>query len=411
MNKNILKICIITPGILASNPRVVKEAAALSGAGYAVHIIYTRHVDYLIETDQAILDEHPRWNVDYLDWASITPKAKGIRILSGLKRKLADFLLKNNLHLPAFVPFLSNRFYFWQLKKAIDCKADLYIAHYPESLIIAAKAARINQALFAYDAEDYHRGENLPEHILKTIQITEDALLPRASYITAASPLIGQAYQKLYPLVSVTALENMFPLKCQPEFQEIMIEVFSFFWFSQTIGEGRGLEEFIAILGQTKRPDVQLTLLGSVQKDYKNQLEVLWQQAGLPPHLLIFINTVPEKEIFTLAARQHFGLCLEIATSVNRDVCITNKLYSYILSGNYLICSKTQAQENFLKEQPDSGLLIDLNDMESSVEKLLHVLNSPANIHLTRLHNYELGKTELNYDVEKVWLLKQVSSL
>ena len=32
-------VCIVTPGNLASNPRVVKEAAALQSAGYRVTIV------------------------------------------------------------------------------------------------------------------------------------------------------------------------------------------------------------------------------------------------------------------------------------------------------------------------------------------------------------------------------------
>jgi hypothetical protein len=265
MNK-IEKICIVTPGILASNPRVVKEAEALSEAGYLVHIIYTRHVAYLMETDQQILKEHPLWKVDYLDWAGNDPKARFIKIISGLKRRIANSLLSKGIYFKAIIPFLMNRFYSWQLKKAIASRADLYIAHYPESLAIAANAAKINNASFAYDAEDYHRGENLPEHILKAIRLTEDHYLKQAAYITAASPLIAKAYQQLYPKTVVKPIENAFPLKQQAEFQELSHPPYRFFWFSQTIGHSRGLEEFIIILGNTARQDIQLTLLGNVKE-------------------------------------------------------------------------------------------------------------------------------------------------
>ena len=36
---NTPRICILTPGHLSTNPRVVKEADALTGAGYEVNII------------------------------------------------------------------------------------------------------------------------------------------------------------------------------------------------------------------------------------------------------------------------------------------------------------------------------------------------------------------------------------
>src|SRR5690606_33719916 len=129
-----------------------------------------------------ILDQHPLWTVDYLDWANSGLQPKLEKIISGLRRKMLSFLLKRNLIFKRNVPAAINRFYSWQLKKAKAWKADLYIAHYPESLAVAASAALWNSAKFAYDAEDYHRGENLPDHILKSIQITEDFLLPQASY-------------------------------------------------------------------------------------------------------------------------------------------------------------------------------------------------------------------------------------
>lgn len=411
MNKSVKKICIITPAILACNPRVVKEAEALSEAGYVVHVIYTRHVSYLLATDQAILDEHPEWTVDYLDWAGKNLKARFNKIVSGLKKRVADLLIKNKLFYKKQLPFLTNRFYCWQLKKAIASKADLYIAHYPESLVIAARAAKNNHVTFAFDAEDYHRGENLPAAILRSIEITEDQFLPGARYITAASPLIALAYKKLYPKVPVTSVENVFALKHQPAFHDVKNEPFKFFWFSQTIGHGRGLEEFMTILGQTKRQDVQLILLGNVQTNYKELLVSLWQQAGLMSDLLVFINTVPEKEIFVLASQQHFGLCLEIPSVPNKDFCLSNKLYTYLLSGNYLICNKTAAQENFLQDHPGSGLLVNLNKVAESVQKLLAILNAPENIHQTRIHNYNLAQTQLNFDVEKKRLLEQVASV
>jgi len=405
------KVCIITPGTIASNPRVVKEAEALSEAGYHVHLIYTRHVNYLIEHDQAILNEHPKWTVDYLDWTSSKFKSKALKLFSGLKKKIANYILTYNLYTDEFDPLLINRFYFWQLKKAIAFKADLYIAHYPDCLNIAFKAAKANNAYFAFDAEDYHRGEDLHPSKIKLIKKIEDLVLPSAKYISVSSALIGDEYQKLYPKVPVVNIENMFPIKSQPPLKKIHNEVFKFFWFSQTIGPKRGLEEFIAILGKTNKKNIQLSLLGNVLKSFQSELNDHWYTAGLPSKGLVFINTVPEREIFDIASGHHFGLALETAHSHNRDICLTNKLYTYILSGNFLILSNTAGQKKFHQTHPQTGICLKLENIEHSAKKLEELFLDIETVNHARQSNYKLGESELNFDREKQFLIRRVNSL
>ena len=47
-------ICIVSPGNLASNPRLLKEADALHGAGYAVTAVVCRYSEELRSFDEAI---------------------------------------------------------------------------------------------------------------------------------------------------------------------------------------------------------------------------------------------------------------------------------------------------------------------------------------------------------------------
>ena len=404
------KICIITPGILASNPRVVKEAAALSEAGYQVHLIYTRHVNYLISNDEEILNEHPEWTVDYLDWASNTFQARKLKFLSGITRRILEMVVEYSLIPESSTGKLVNRFYFWQLKEAIAQKADLYIAHYPDSIAVAAEAAKTNKSLFAFDAEDYHRGENLPLSVTKAITSIEDQYLCDAVYISAASPMIAEAYQKHYPAIRVFPVENMFPLKKQTPFRNLYSRKYKFFWFSQTIGSGRGLEEFIDILSLCITINFQLTLLGNVSDTYKTELQDKWLSRNLKAAQLIFLKTVAEGEIFKIASEHHFGLCLEIPTVLNKDLCLSNKLYTYILSGNYLILSNTKAQYQFHDSFPDSGIKIDLENSSVAAAKLLHIIEY-GDLNNLRHANFDLGKKALNFDVEKHTLLKHIASI
>lgn len=403
------KICLITPGILASNPRLVKEAEALCEAGYAVHIIYTRHVRYLLQTDDEILQEHPGWTYDRLSWAGSSPDQKLIKWISGLKRRAACFLIEKGLYPGKQASFLLNRFYFWQLIRAYRCNAGLYIAHYPESLEIAARAARKNKTAFAYDAEDYYRGENFSAGILKAIQSAEDKWLKEARYITGASPLIARRYKELYPETECRSVDNVFPLKRQPPFRlSDSREPINFFWFSQTIGPGRGLESFMEIMSRISHPDIRLTLLGNVSHFYQQELMSLWAEHQLPPHQLIFVETLPEKSLFEFASRQDIGLCLEIPSVMNKDLCLSNKLFTYILAGNFLILSHTAAQEKFYHQYSHSGICISLHDPYRAAAEISELLHDTAELNRRRHANYLLGRDVLNFDRQKHTLIEQV---
>ena len=54
----------------------------------------------------------------------------------------------------------------------------------------------------------------------------------------------------------------------------------------------------------------------------------------------------------------------------NREICRTNKLYSFALAGCHMLISKTPAQEQFLREFPDAGELIDLNEPKTIADAL-----------------------------------------
>ena len=135
----------------------------------------------------------------------------------------------------------------------MSVKADLYIAHYPAALPAAAKSAARHGARYAFDAEDFHLGDlpDLPkhEHERRRLRAIEGAYLPRAAYVTAASPGIADAYVKGYGIKRPAVVLNVFPLSRAPASTTPRGTVEpgpSLYWFSQTIGPDRGLEAAVA---------------------------------------------------------------------------------------------------------------------------------------------------------------------
>ena len=131
-----LRICIVTPGALGSNPRVVKEAQALHEGGNDVTVIATRTLALVDRRDEAVLAAAP-WRAQRLDFSArggawrLRRAVQEVRALAFSMTKWADFAGRAS---SAFTGPLTGA--------AKRVPADLYIAHYPAALPAAAIAAR-----------------------------------------------------------------------------------------------------------------------------------------------------------------------------------------------------------------------------------------------------------------------------
>ena len=234
-------ICLITPGHLSSDPRLIKEATALSKHGYAVHLIFTQYVPELVVFDERILQANPEWTFDVLDWTSVSRKGRFRRMISGVRRRMSS------------APELRvNRNFVWQLNKAIMVRADLYIAHNLGALPVAVAAARKNKSKSGFDAEDLHRYETSDDDqdsLVRTKIAVESKYIPQLDYCTASSQGIANAYRHFFPQIRPLCILNTFP-RCEgvglPDTATKL--PLKLFWFSQTIGLNRGLQDAVSAI-------------------------------------------------------------------------------------------------------------------------------------------------------------------
>src|SRR5262245_7998845 len=61
------RVCLVTTGQPSTNPRLVKEADALSAAGYDVTVVGAFGGDWAIQADRSLLAQKP-WAFDLVDW-------------------------------------------------------------------------------------------------------------------------------------------------------------------------------------------------------------------------------------------------------------------------------------------------------------------------------------------------------
>ena len=409
MVQHIVIVCIGQP---STNPRTVKEAAALQEAGYQVTVVYDYSVDWASATDKKILEAQPA--VKWLD-ASASVRKTGVT-------KLVNKILYKGYQFGAsvfprsrFMQERSQAMYFNAIRKiAAAQKADLYIGHVLGALPVVAFAARKNKTRYAFDIEDYHRGQVLPASSgYRRAVLLEDAYINDAVYCSCASPLIAEAYRKHYPEQQFLTINNAFPVKhIQPAPQKQDSDTgLKLFWFSQTVGHHRGLEPLIEAIGSTGNKNITMTLLGACSEDMKAYFKQYAERNGMREETLLFLEPVPLDEIFTIAAQHDIGLALENETTENRQICLTNKCYVYLLAGLAIIASDTPAQKLFLSEINNVGDCFPQNDVKALTAVINKLAGDKEAVLQKKKDALDLAAQIFNWEHEKRILLDAVSSL
>ncbi|WP_162053134.1 glycosyltransferase family protein [Pontibacter pamirensis] len=404
-------VTLISSGQPSANPRLVKEAVALSGSGYTVTVVYVPISPWADAFDEVLFRKHPQIKFVKAGYHSISQK-NGY-IWARARRKILSKVYAYAGDVFNVADFSTILFGQELLKAAKQFKADLYIAHNLGALPVAIKVARKNRVKVGFDAEDFHRGE-FSSHGLEAHQTIylENKYLPQIDYLSVASPLIGKAYKSLFPQLKPVVLNNVFPahvLQQNPSRKDL--STLSLFWFSQTVGKTRGIENIIRAMGLISEVPISLTLLGNVSVAIKDYLISIATEAKINQNRINFVDPVPEEEIFKLAAGFDIGIGAETVHCLNREYCLSNKIFTYLLAGNALVLSETQAQEKFLKDHPSIGSLYKNDDPESLAFVLQQYAQDRKLLKLHQRNARDLAVRELNWEVESKKLLNTVAAV
>lgn len=391
-------ICLITTGHISTDPRLIKEAVTLSKSGYLVHLIFTQYVAYQIDHDQHILDQNPEWTYQTLNWTGKSFISKFNRLKSkfvALFSSNTDLSLNRNLH--------------WQRKKALAYKADLYIAHNLGTLPVAVYAANKNNAKCGFDAEDFHRNEVSDEAGNTDVKLKtalEEKYIPLVDYITAASPQIAAKYGLLFNRDVIPVL-NLFPKTGVPTIVNNINDPLKLFWFSQTIGPNRGLETIIEA-GSISNISLELHLLGNITSEYEVQLQELVRLKANKVKLVLHSPVYPE-ELFKIAPQFDIGLAAEPYSPLNRDICLTNKIFTYIQCGLAVTASATSAQKALIGQYPQTGRLY--HNANELAQILIAYHQHRDVLYSTKIACYQAGQTALNWENEAEIFLSTINKV
>jgi len=242
------------------------------------------------------------------------------------------------------------------------------------------------------------------------VRFIERACLPHCAHMTAASPLIGEAYKSLYGVSSTTVL-NVFPLEmsrasAKPGARRADNGTLRAYWFSQTVGLDRGLQAFLEAMAVAKER-VVLDIRGGNRWGHGDTLMALAREFGVAERVRLLPTAAPD-EMVDLAASYDLGLSLETETTESRRLCLTNKIFTYLLAGVPVMMSDTPAQRALAPELGDAAALVSLADPPAMAQALDRLAGSPDRPDKAKAEAARLGRQRYNWRVEKRALLFSV---
>ena len=341
------RVCLLTIAQLANCPRIVKAADALANAGYRVRVITSQNVEWSLNASEALQESRRSvWKSDNIKWGS--RNGRGLYLLSGVRNRAARAYARwrGVEKVPIGIAGLAySRVFTELLRAALAEPADLYYG-FARTLTETARAASRSGVPYALDLEDFYSEElesgdetRLTQNLASSI---ERAVLPDAAFLTAGSAAISDAYFEKYRVRPIP-INNTFPLpRRTPRLAPSAGNSLRLYWFSQTVGPRRGLEDVVVAAGLVGTP-MTLSLRGVPIPSYVEKLHRLASTAA--PNLRIEIcPPAPPDDMVALAEGFDVGLALEQPYILNRDVCLTNKAFTYLLAGLAVAFTDTRGQ-------------------------------------------------------------------
>lgn len=392
------RICIVSGAHPARNPRVVKEATALADAGHDVEVLTVASHRPSLRFDAESVG-NARWRLCY--GVDLTRGGFVHRLCTRVAREAVRRL---GLQPPeALGPVRA------LLKQAQQRRADLFIVHTEPGLWVGGRLLDQGRRVVV-DFEDWHSEDLLPQHRsyvpLRLLRGLEKTLLMRAAYSTTTSEVLADALHVTYGGNRPVVISNSAPLSPLPDRHDDAA-LQRFFWFSQTLGPGRGLEAFVDAWSRMSQPS-QLTLLGNGAAYAERLL------ARLPVERranVVVQGPVPPGELPAVIARHDIGLALEVRSIRNRDLAITNKILQYLNAGLAVVATRTAGQRETLAHRPDAGIFVDLEQPALAAAALDTLVSDRKVLSACQAAARQLAEERYCWELEAPRLVKCVESI
>ncbi|MBI1870498.1 MAG: glycosyltransferase [Chlamydiae bacterium] len=400
------RICLITPYHVSFQPRTLREADSYFEAGHDVRVLWIQTDEEFYEYDR-LLTSNRKWISKAVDLRR-RGTSKISWLITSVSKKISErmfnFGFKNEaVILRGYVKGMR------KLKKwALSEPADWYIAHTQAALPVAAAACRRWNARLGFDFEDLlaERGTD-PSEMVRWI---ERRYLNRCDYISVPSETIGRRLVDVYGIKTPIVLYNVFSLNLVkdllPPHERKPRHEFKLYWFGQTLGPGRGLEEAVEAIGHLGN-GVELFLQGRVSDSYRLHLAGLARQHRVEKALK-FLPLLSQEDLFKKMGEYDVGLALEQPQNLNTSSTVSNKIFGYLLSGLAIAATDTPGQKEILNKIPAAGFLYLAGNVKVLAGKLRFWKENRASLKLAQQSAWDAARKQFCWDREKHKLLDLV---
>lgn len=405
-------ICIVAPRYLSSTPRVVKEADALHHAGFDVRVVHALGgMEVKRKHDHQLLRNRD-WEASHVGWDRGRNGEWRMYWMATLRQRAGRLVPRWAWDYLPVAETQSHRVYPEVARLAAADPADLYIGHYPAGLAAAAFAARTHDALLGYDAEDYHVGQMPEEHRRnERIDYIERRYLKECNHLTAASDGIARALAERYGVERPTVVHNVFPWAerggIDEERKDRKGDSLSLYWYSQTVGLDRGLQDAIRAAGRVDDP-VQIHIRGALSEHVGRKLRTVARTSGVEDRLY-FHPQVPPDDLLSRTAEHDVGLALEQGHTPNRSLCVTNKLFHYPLAGLAIAATDVEGQRQVLEDQDTFYGLYEPGDAEG-LARILQRWTDPEELEAAKTSALETARSVWNWETERQKIIRAVKA-
>jgi glycosyltransferase involved in cell wall biosynthesis len=399
---------MISGNSLCHNPRVMKAATTLARNGYDVHVLGAWLEADLKARDQAMLEQAPFRFEPVFD-ATLPGAAHTLR---RAQRKAVNTMY---------------RLTGWQsrdqlgygiarlLARARALAADLYIAHSEPGLYVAWRLMQDGRRA-GVDMEDWYSQDLLAgaraQRPLDLLRRLESALLVKGAYAACPSRAMSEAMAAAYGGKPPAVIYNAFPAAERAAIDGARKDrrntaVPSIYWFSQTLGPGRGLEDLIAALPLLDR-DVEIHLRGRVAPGMNE-----WIGSQMPDRWRgrVFLHPlVPNKELLSRLAEHDIGFAGEQNDCRSRDLTVTNKILHYLLGGLAVVASGTAGQREVAMQASGAVTLYEPGNPAALAQALRTLIDSPDGVARAKAASLQAAQRTFCWERQEPVLLRSIEA-
>jgi hypothetical protein len=375
---------------------MVKVADALADADYDVSVVSTQFLEWADQADRAIISSRwSRWR-----WMTVDYRKHGARARSALTavrmRAAKQFTRARGLDRIGFGTAARIRErVFPELVAAIVSTRPAMIYGGGSALAATATAAKRLEVPFALDLEDFHSAQDEVGRYFGITERIEREVLPHAALLTGGSTAIAKAYHTAYG-VDVIPIHNVFPLPSVAPSPREWDGTLRLYWFGQTIGAGRGLEETVRAAGKAGVP-AELTIRGNAREEFVRELRTLAERVAPSLELTILAPAAPD-DMVDLCRPYDVGIAIENPDGKNQALALSNKSLTYILAGLALAINDTPGQHELAVDLGEGALIIPGKDIDVFASGLKRWSDDPDSLRRAKLASWDAATRRWNWD-------------